>query len=568
VIRFKTIRWKNFLSTGSAFTEIQLDRSPNTIIVGDNGAGKSTILDALCFGLFGRPFRKIKKDQLINSINGRETLVEVDFTFGGRAARVVRGIKPSKFEIYVDGALVDQVAASRDYQEYFERHVLKMNMKSFTQVIILGSSSFVPFMQLPTGARREVIEDLLDIQVFSVMSSMLRDMVQANDYQIHRNTTDVSSHEKMIAAEREREKAELEATTARIAELRRRETGLIEKISEIDRAVTELEAEATRITSETSTYGAIAKKMSDIDGLIGELVKKIKRVEKRRSFFSENDGCPTCGQEIGPELKDRNVSEADAEIAQVESGAKKLNQRRAALLEEINALDAVKAVLPKINGELNTQRSNHAIARREIDFVKEQIDRIRAETKSFSKTKLDQLAAELEVIRTEREELLRKQSMYGIATMMLKDGGIKAKIIRQYVPIINQLVNKYLAAMEFFVKFELNETFEERILSRHRDDFTYDSFSEGEKMRIDLALMFTWRAVARAKNSVSTNLLILDEVFDASLDGTGCDEFLKLIQSLENTNVFVISHKGDLLFDKFRSSIKFEKYANYSRIAA
>lgn len=565
MIHFSKIRWKNLLSTGSAFTEILLDKSPNTVIVGDNGAGKSTILDALCFALFGKPFRKIKKDQLVNTINGRDMLVELEFTFGGKDARVVRGAKPNKFEIYVDGQLIDQTASAKDYQDYLERNVLRMNMKTFTQVVILGSSSFVPFMQLPAGIRREVIEDLLDIQLFSLMSSLLKDKIQANDYALYTSSESIKTLERMIDTERSRARHEEDAISHKLSDLREKEATAAALVTENEERVSTIEAEVLRL-SESSSSESVRKKLSRMDELLSDLTKKTRRVEKRRDFFRDNDECLTCSQAISDDFKKSKIVEADAELVKLDKASTDLSDMRAGLLSELNSLKALADEMARCSRIANEARQELGIRRTDLSHIRKQIDEIQNRESTFSRDNLENLVRELDKARVDREVLLKKQSMYSTASMMLRDGGIKAKIIRQYIPIINQLVNKYLAAMDFFVKFELNETFEERILSRHRDDFTYDSFSEGEKMRIDLALLFTWRSIARAKNSISTNILILDEVFDASLDGAGCDEFLKLIHTLENTNVFVISHKGDVLIDKFRSQIKFEKSGNYSRM--
>ncbi len=566
MIHFKKIRWKNILSTGSVFTEVLLDKSPNTVIYGENGVGKSSFLDALCFGLYGKPFRKIKKEQLINSINNRDALVEVEFTFSGHEALIVRGIKPNKFEIHIDGILIDQTAATKDYQDYLERNILHMNMKVFTQVVILGSASFVPFMQLPGGVRREVIEDLLDIQTFSLMLSLLKDRIQVNDYTIHSNFTTINAHEKIISVERERAHYEEDVVEHKLADLFEKANAVINNIAIMESNIAALDVEMEQLSG-TNTSSATQKKLKQIDELVSDLAKKTKRIEKQRDFFKENDECFTCNQIIDAAFKTNRIDNFNGELDELLSASTKLLGMRSKLLTELDAMAKLAARLAKISAEATEARFDASILRKDHSFIQQQITELQSNVSTFSKENLDKLLQELNKIRMTREQLLKKQSMYSIATMMLKDGGIKSKIIRQYIPVINQLVNKYLAAMDFFVKFELNETFEERILSRHRDDFTYESFSEGEKMRIDLALLFAWRAIARAKNSISTNLLILDEVLDASLDGAGCDEFLKLMNMLENTNVFVISHRGDVLIDKFRSQIKFEKIGNYSRIA-
>jgi len=568
MIKFTKARWKNFLSTGSSFTEVQLDRTSNTLIVGENGAGKSTILDALCYGLYGKPFRKIKKDQLINSINGNGVIVEVEFEVYNHQYKVVRGIKPNVFEIYQNDTLIDQDAASRDYQEYLEKNILRLNMKSFTQIVVLGSSSFVPFMQLPTGIRREVIEDLLDIRIFSSMSSLLKERVSSNkeDMLSTQNELNTSAeilelHEQSKKRDGQKREEMVRLTNDRIKDLQleiEQTTGAIQKCQEqID--------ELMLIVQDKDSN---SEKLNDLLKLESNLESKQTKAKKVIKFYEENDNCPTCTQPISEEIKTAKVSERKTTLEQISDAlstlTEKISQRETRSQEILTVTKKIQDIQLNIS---TVMQSSIREDQREISILQKQISDSEIYIDNETNTKISEIVERQAELLSAKKDLLNKKELFELATLILKDGGIKSKIIKQYIPIMNTLINKYLASMDFFVKFELNEAFEERILSRHRDDFTYESFSEGEKMRIDLALLFTWRTIARMKNSANTNLLILDEVFDASLDANGCEEFLKLIHALEDANVFVISHKGDILQDKFRSIIRFEKYKNFSRIA-
>ena len=569
MLKFRYVKWKNLLSTGSSFTEIKLDKSLNTLVVGENGSGKSTILDALCFSLYGRPFRKIKKDQLINSINGRDTVVEVGFEIYNRQYKIVRGIKPSIFEIYENDVLLDQDAASRDYQEYLEKNILRMNMKSFTQIVILGSSSFVPFMQLPTGIRREVIEDLLDIRIFSTMSVLLRgrsienkEEILSNKNKIQNSSDILQLHENQKKIDSEKKSEVIKLANDRIQELQL-------QIDEISVQITNLQGEIAVLLLSIEDEDKITKRISKIQKLESDLESTRSKAKKTIKFYEDNDKCPTCTQTIDEIIKSKKIEEKQLTLDKIVDAldvlSKELNLNETRNSEISTIHKTIENKQRKISSDLSTSVREDE---REITILQKQI----TDSQNSQETETDIKIEEIEKLQSELEEvkkqLIHKKELYELAGVILKDGGIKSRIIKQYIPIMNSLINKYLAAMDFFVKFQLNESFEETILSRHRDDFTYDSFSEGEKMRIDLALLFTWRTIARMKNSANTNLLILDEVFDASLDSNGCEEFLKLIHALEDANVFVISHKGDILQDKFRSTIKFEKYKNFSRITS
>lgn len=568
MIEFRSVSWKNFLSTGNAATKIDLTAHSTTLITGENGAGKSTILDALCFGLYGKPFRKVKKNQLINSVNNGSTVVEIEFFTNGREYKITRGIKPAILQVYENGHEKDQAANVRDFQEDIEKNILRMNMKSFTQTVILGSSSFIPFMQLSTHVRREVIEDLLDIGVFSTMSALLKDKTTSNKQDLAMNDKDIHGLDSMIDMQKEQSKFDQERRKVEIERCETRIREIDENTEIIDSQIEEINYHLNELYEQISDETKVHKKSDRILKLETDLDKKKKNAFKVIDFYNNNDNCPTCTQQISDEIKQEKIKERTDVIAELDSGILKLT-------EEIEKINVRTSEIKKIRREIQSKEvdltKNNQLKTaddRERTLLFGKIKDLNNEEFTHTADKLLELNKEKEERLAEKESLLNKRQLLEIATLILKDSGIKAKIIKQYVPIINQLVNKYLAAMDFFVKFELDENFSEKILSRHRDDFSYDSFSEGEKMRIDLSLLFTWRTIAKMKNSASTNLLILDEVFDASLDTNGCDEFLKILEKLESSNVFVISHKADIMQDKFENHIRFEKYKNFSRIAA
>ena len=570
MIRFKKLRWKNFLSTGNVFTEIQLDRSPSTIITGENGAGKSTILDALCFVLFNRPFRDIKKPQLMNSINEKGLVTEIEFSIGNVEYVVRRGIKPAIFEILKNGNLIDQPGSVRDYQTQLEDTILKLNYKSFTQIVVLGNASFTPFMQLSTKDRREVIEDLLDIQIFSHMNTLLKDRVARNktekqevEYQIDLLGEKISVQKEYLEklnADVEKQKAELQAELQEWAlqglTAQTQQTEALDKINELSESI----ANADKVNTKSAKVSELMMKLHD----------KIAKAEKRIRFYEKHDNCPTCEQVIEATAKAKQLENTQRIAEETQSAISELEKQQVSLNEEIQYITSVQQEITTWQQHWRDCESALSTYQSNADRVKDKLSSIQSneETEGSPSSKIQQLETELGAFESKSESLSKDFEVLKIATEMLRDGGIKKKIIKQYVPIINKLVNKYLASLDFFVNFELDEEFNEVIKSRYRDEFSYASFSEGEKMRIDLALLFTWRAVAKLKNSTNTNLLILDEVFDASLDTGGCDEFLKLLQEVSSdTNVFVISHKGDVLTDKFRSQIRFEKVKNFSRMA-
>lgn len=568
MIIFKTIRWKNFLSTGNHFTEVKLDRSPNTLIVGNNGAGKSTILDALTFALFGKPFRKISKGQLVNSINGGGALVEVEFSIGSKDYLVRRGIKKNIFDIEVNGSIIDQNSNVRDQQDVLEKNILKLNYKAFTQVVILGSASFTPFMQLSAANRREVIENLLDIEIFSVMNSLLKSKqsklksdLEECQYQLDLTEEKVRLQKEYLnnlktdnAEKRKNNEREITKSQASIATHE-------SKIEELRELITDLQ-------QQISDEAKVTKLKSDISSMKKKLDRTLHKHGEEISFYKENDNCPTCQQNIEADFKATKIEEYTDKISKIESAFPQLEEQLENASNRINEIADVQQKISALNTDMHVEQSSISGLQKYISEMQKQLTKLIEEDKVGDEDKIAELQNNLSVLGKAKEKLLEQQYISNFAGTLLKDTGIKTKIIRQYLPIINKLVNKYLSSMDFFVQFELDEAFNETIKSRHRDDFSYDSFSEGEKMRIDLSLLFTWRAVAKMKNSINTNLLILDEVFDSSLDGGGTDEFMKILNTISSdTNVFVISHKGDQLFDKFHSVIQFEKVKNYSRIA-
>lgn len=566
MIHFTKVRWKNFLSTGNAFTEIQLDKNDSTLIVGENGAGKSTMLDAICYGLYGKPFRKVKKDQLINSVNGRDVVVEIEFRTHDHSYLVRRGIKPNVFEILEDGVLIDQEAAVRDYQEMLEKNILKLSMKSFTQIVILGSSSFVPFMQLTTNVRREVIEDLLDIRVFSSMALLLKDRVATNREEYKLNEQAIRYAQEAIKTQ---EKLRAEIDEQRESKIRDYNVSIArneENLNVCNSRIEEYQEEINNLLEQCADYDAIVGRIHKIVSLEQNLESKKSNANKSIKFFTENNECPTCAQLIEETIRKSKIDEKKSSIEEIKEALTRLEDEHRKAEHRHSEIRGIQADIRRLQAETNRFQSSIESYQKEIAIWNKEIANLNKTQGTFTESAILSSKLELDKALSSKEQILTDKEMFELATVILRDSGIKSRIIKQYIPVINTLVNKYLAAMDFFVKFELNEQFEEKILSRHRDDFTYESFSEGEKMRIDLSLLFTWRAIARMKNSASTNLLILDEVFDASLDANGCDEFLKLIHDMEETNIFVISHKGDVLNDKFSNVLRFAKQKNFSRI--
>ena len=568
MIIFEKIRWKNFLSTGNQFTEIELNTNSSTLIQGSNGAGKSTILDAICFGLFNKPFRKINKPQLVNSINEKDCIVEIEFGIGTLKWKVVRGIKPAKFNIYKDGVLLDQDAATLDQQKWLEQNVLKMNFKSFTQVVILGSSTFVPFMQLTPAYRREVIEDILDIQIFSTMNILLKERLRLTQEQQRDCTYELKSAEEKVKMQEEYIRNSQTANGDVILTKEKEIAKIEEEIFDLQKQINMLEAESLDIDAHTSEIDDLKKQIKKINELHFKITHNKNDAEKNLDFFHDNDTCPTCTQTIEKEFKDRKISDLRGKTLQYTDALGKMSQQIEDLDGKFTILQERRDVM-KSNASKVVHLSN-IINRNEnsISSLKEEINRLSA-SPDIAKMQGKLEVYQEEYFQTEKRcsEVSRQKNIYEVISNLLKDSGIKSQIIKKYVPIFNKLINKYLASMDFYANFTLDEEFNEIIKSRYRDAFSYSSFSEGEKQKIDLSILFCWREIARMKNSVSTNLLILDEVFDSSLDTNGTEDLLKILKNLDSsTNVFVISHKGEILTDRFVNNIKFDKVQDFSKI--
>ena len=569
MITFEKIRWKNFLSTGNQFTEIDFTKTVSTLVIGSNGAGKSTMLDALCFGLFNKPFRKITKSQLVNSINERETIVEIEFTIGTIDYKVVRGIKPGVFEMYRNGTLIDQDAANRDYQKYLEQSILKLNFKSFTQVVILGSSTFVPFMQLSAPHRREVIEDLLDIQIFSYMNMLLKERVKDNNavlreckHELEMATNNIRAQEKVLSKLTTVNKERIAHQQQRFDENEERMCSLKNEIEEFQVKINKLSDASQKLVDKEAEYQKAFGIKSKIDARCEKVSKDIK-------FFEDNSSCPVCSQDIEDKfrkVKINNLSTKEQELNDAGAELEKQVARSLRTIEKLrqdtsNVTEFQFEIRRLVNEEQKLMKQNTDILT-QIRSLGDQPD-IKGEEELLTR-----LQQEFDEKETACSGVNKEAQDFKLVSGLLKDGGIKARIISKYIPIINQRINKYLTSMDTYINFTLDEEFSEVIKSRHRDRFSYSSFSEGEKQKIDLALLFTWRHVAKLKNSIITNLLILDEVFDSSLDNTATEELLKILKEITstNTNMFIISHKGDVLLDKFDRTIKFDKVNEFSKV--
>lgn len=568
-ITFRKLRYKNILSTGNVFTEIDLNKNNTTLISGGNGSGKSTVLDAIVFALYGKPFRKINKPQLINSINQKEMVVEIEFVTGTNQYMVRRGIKPNIFEIYKNGSLVDQESATRDYQSYLEQNILNLNYKSFNQIVILGSATYVPFMELPAQQRREIIEDLLDIQVFSTMNTLLKDKISNNKTAITENSYQKDLVESKLEAAREHNESirkMKEKEVDKIKEKMKEHLDIIEK----EKAGIELvDEEIKKLSESIEDKSTVKSKYEKAKTLRSELQTTLNNLTKELSFYHDNDNCPTCKQGIAHDFKEEVVTEKSKKLEEVESGMK-------TLLEKIQEYETRLDEISQTEGHITAQamvgadhRANIKMAKNALIQFKNELSAAEEEVEAVDTTKLNELVTQLRKIDNEQQELYNYKEVLGIAATMLKDGGIKTRIIRQYIPVMNKLINKYLAAFDLFVDFHIDENFNEVIKSRFRDTFSYASFSEGEKLRITLSIMLAWRTVAKLRNSVSTNLLVLDETLDGAMDGVGVENLIDTLHNINaDDNIFVISHRGDQFGDKFESHIKFQKVKNFSEIAA
>jgi len=568
MILFEKIRWKNFLSTGNQYTEIGFTQHPTNLIIGTNGAGKSTLLDALTFSLFGKPFRKINKPQLVNSVNEKDCIVEVEFSIGNTDWKVVRGIKPNVFEVHRDGTLLDQSAAALDQQKWFEQNVIKMNYKSFTQIVILGSSTFVPFMQLTATNRRDVIEDLLDIRIFSSMNNLMKDKIRqvkedikVLDLKKESLNDKVKMQTNFIEEIESRGKENIKSKEVRISELLVEENNLMNSNAIIEEDVFKLNKEIEEVVGAT-------EKLRTLGNLKGKISNKVSTITKEHKFFTQNTVCPTCDQAIEETFRINRITDAQNKAKELQSGYKELEQAINKEEERERQFTTLSKEITTLTHGISQNNIKIAGCQRQVRDLESEIQRV-TDNLANRTTENDKLATFKDNLKTTYDELVQRKdtiNYYDFSYSLLKDGGVKSKIIKKYLPLINQQVNKYLQLMDFYINFSLDEEFNETVQSPIHDNFSYSSFSEGEKMRIDLALLFTWREVARMKNSVNTNLLIMDEVFDSSLDGFGTEEFLKIIRFvIKDANIFVISHK-ESLHDKFADVIRFDKVKGFSRM--
>mgnify|MGYP003328553174 FL=1 len=571
MITFETVRWKNFLSTGNVFTEIKLNQTSNALIIGENGAGKSTILDALTFALFGKPFRKINKPALVNSVNEKGCLVEIEFKTNGKDYLIRRGIKPNIFEIYCDDTLLNQDSASKDYQEHLEKFIIKMNYKSFTQIVILGSASFTPFMQLSPADRRVVIEDLLDIQIFSVMNVIAKQKLQENKELLEKNRLETTGkEEKKLFVEKtiRNLKTNNEEKLAKLEE----EYGQYNKeIKALETEIKDLECKQEELLEKTINHSSLKEKHKKLIALQSKIDTNLNRQIKEIQFYEVNDNCPTCNQSIEKSFKKLSIEHRKTKTKELENGIKDITKNIDDCVDQIATIENIITEIQKIRTTISASNAKRSSFISNLNSIEDSIEHIKHSDKLLldNVNELEAVNQELADLQKQKDDLLNDRAYIDTALNLLKDGGIKTKIIKQYLPVINKLINKYLSQMGFFVNFNINEQFEETIKSRYRDEFSYENFSEGEKMRIDLALLFTWRSIAKMRNSVNTNLLLLDEVFDSSLDLNGTDEFIKIMWTMvEDTNVFVISHKQDQLLDKFQKVYRFTKKQNFSSLAA
>lgn len=569
MIIFKTLSWRNFLSTGNVENKLILNKSQSTLIIGRNGEGKSTMLDALTFALFGKPFRNINKPQLINSINGKNCLVEIEFGIGSNEYKVIRGLKPNVFEIWLNGSKINQDAAAKDYQNMLEQQILRLNYKTFTQVIILGSASFVPFMQLPAWQRREVIEDILDISIFSMMNSILKERINENKDQLIAIDNQIEIAKNSVEVQKKLIGTLVSSKRDQVAQIRK-------QIEDNEAEINANEARWEILNNQMNELMINADNAKDLEQLISSATKAKSKfthikeqTEQNLAFFNGNEVCPSCSQGIPHEHKSEIITKLSEDITEVDSNLIIIEDAYDKLIERQKKLDEVNKELLALNVQCNSIHSSNKLLVKQNKKLEEDIASMNLDTANVDeeRRKLKEIADNALLLIEKKNQLFQEKQIHEVSSLLLKDTGIKTAIIKEYLPVMNKLINGYLSAMDFYVHFELDEAFNEVIKSRFRDEFTYASFSEGEKMRIDLAILFTWRQIAKMKNSVNTNLLILDEIFDSSLDNSGTDYFLSVMNALgEKSNVFVISHKGDQLFDKFHSVIKFEKKNDFSTI--
>ena len=569
MIVFKKLRYKNFLSTGQQFIEVGLDTSATTLVMGENGSGKSTMLDALCFGLFQRPFRNIKKDQLINTINEKETVVEVEFQVGQNEYKIIRGIKPNTFEIWCDGDMLNQDAAQRDYQKHLEQTILKLNFRSFTQVVILGSSSFVPFMQLRARHRRQVVEEILDIEIFSRMNLLFREKQKAQDEIIKTDDFDYQIVDDRILTQKKHIE---EIGTKNLETIEQKENEVKKSYVDIENYeedIRTVKLEITVLQKEILDQTKVNTKHKKLHAMEAKIENTCTKHKKDLKFFETHNDCPMCQQDIDKEYKKLMIQKKKDKVDEINVGMKQLDKEIKTIEKRLEKINDTMVLIREKEFLINRYETSINEITKYVDKIIGEIDELKDEKYSTAVQtgELNQLQEQLTDIELKKIKDKEEKNYIDTARALMQDTGIKTKIIKQYLPIMNQYINKYLADMDFFVNFTLDEEFNETIKSRYRDEFNYHSFSEGEKLRIDLSILFTWREIAKIKNSTNTNLLILDEIFDSSLDSSGTDEFMRILQTtMIKENIFVISHKSDTLIDKFPRVLKFEKYKNFTRM--
>ena len=566
-INFEKVKYKNILSTGNVFTTVELNQVPSTLIAGSNGSGKSTLLDAIVFGLYGRPFRNINKAQLVNSINNKELIVELYFTAGGDKYKILRGIKPNLFEIWKNGAMINKDASIRDYQGFLEDDILGINFKAFNQIVVLGSATYIPFMELRAYQRREIIEDLLDIQVFSVMGTLAKERMSSIKTDINENKYDIEMVESKIVSQEESDEAIRNLKSIEVDKIKEKMSGHIDDIETKNSTIDSQDEIIKVLYDDISDKPDEKQKFSDATDKRAELERNRVAFEKELSFYEHNDDCPTCKQGIAHDFKQEQIIDKNQQKAGIEKGLVEIADVLTKHQTRLGSISKIEEQIQSVNFKISEIRAEIKMSKNALMSYKKELDNAQKEVAEIDTSKLENLQNRIDKLTASRTELLDEHEVLNIVQLILRDGGIKAKIISQYIPVINKLINKYLAAFDLFVDFQLDEEFNEVIRSRFRDKFTYASFSEGEKLRITLSIMLAWRSVAKLRSSVSTNLLILDETLDGALDGVGIESLIETLHGLNNDdNIFVISHRGDQFAEKFENNLKFEKIKNFSEL--
>jgi len=568
MIIFKKIRWKNFLSTGNQFIEVDLNKSNTTLIIGTNGSGKSTLLDAMTYVLFNRPFRIIKKEQMVNTVNNGDALVEIEFSIGTKEYKVRRGIKPNIFEIYCDDELINQDASSVDYQKILERNIMRLSYRSFVQVVILGSSSYEPFMKMKSRYRKEAVEEILDIKVFSHMDWMLRDQQSV----LNKKIVDVKHNADLIQSKYELEDKHFKEIKNRNVDDKKLKQDQLDKIENDKKTylekIQQLDTDYKKHNDDIKDKEKVEKKLNQLSKLEAKIEQNLHTHEKNLQFFEDNDSCPTCTQKLEPIFRGEKQAYEKGKIATLNDGMKKLVEEITQTETKLKEFNSISKKMTDLNIEISKLNTSIEEMKKYSDNLHNEILLLENKKQDSDKIEeeLNNLAQQLNETQEELTKINEEKTYVDTVREILSEKGAKTRIIKKYLPIMNTLINQYLQDMDFFVNFNLDEEFNETIKSRFRDTFNYNNFSEGEKLRIDLALLFTWRNIAKMKNSTNTNVLILDEIFDSSLDSQGTEDFFKILRTLSKENVFIISHKGDILFDKFTNIIKFEKTNNFTRL--